>query len=467
MKRIISFASVLLVAVVMAPGEHRRVPPADWIPARWHSHDPSTLSLLAKSPINALLLERGDWDSAFVRAATKQGVASIGVIRAGDDAQKAAREAVSRKLAGVVFEGDFDPSVQDSVRSVMKRAHRVYIELPTRARIKIAGKDPILGTCQGLWPGLEIEHGGKTLAGPTSAPWINTNGGFLRFLVAQGSDAVWIAADPPPQTIFPVERYLQAIGDAALPGARWVLSLDQDFEHRLQINEPNSLKDWARIAGQLTFFEQWRKADRFGKFGVIIDRNTGGLLSGFLLDLLAAQRTSVIVIPPGQVSPIKLKNITALLNLSPGPLTPDERSAIHNFEARGGAVLSPPANLRFPEPSTGLIVPSRRDLDRLQGMWELVYNATLRKNFGVRTFNTAGMMTGVVTMNQGRSVVVHLLNFTDFEGDAITVHALGDWKQAHLFQPGAPRRELMPYPVKDGTAVDIDRFATSVAIQFE
>jgi hypothetical protein len=97
----------------------------------------------------------------------------------------------------------------------------------------------------------------------------------------------------------------------------------------------------------------------------------------------------------------------------------------------------------------------------------MVYNATLRKNFGVRAFNTVGVLTGVVSTDGGRTVTVHLLNFTDYAGDeAISVHALGTWKHARLLRPEAPPRDLATYAVQDGTAVDLDRFATAVAIHF-
>jgi len=85
-----------------------------------------------------------------------------------------------------------------------------------------------VGTWQSVWPGIEIEHGG-TVARPTGSPWVHTNTGFLRFLRAVTNAVVWIVVSPPPQTVYPVERYLQAMGDAELAGARWIIDLDDDF----------------------------------------------------------------------------------------------------------------------------------------------------------------------------------------------------------------------------------------------
>jgi hypothetical protein len=441
--------------------------PSEWIPARWHSHDPATLELLDDSPVNCLLLEPADQDRRFSGAAAKRGAVVLAVVHPGPMAEDQLGRAASFGMNGLVLEGDFEAPVLARLRTAAAHAGLLVVELPSRARIRLDSGDSIVGTSQGLWPGLEIEHNGKTIAGPTSAPWIYTNGGFLRFLKARTGATVWLGVQPPKGTVFPVERYIQAIGDTAIPGAHWVLALDPDFEKRLYAGETEARKGWKRIAAHLRFYQQWRHAANFGRFGVVMDRDTGGLLSGFLLDLLAAQRTSATVIPPGRVSAKALRGVSILLDLESESLSEQERKSLADFIAGGGMVLEPPKSVQFPPPDENQVVPDRRDLDRLQGLWEMVYNATLRKNFGVRAFNTVGVLTGVTTPDRGRSVLVHLLNFTDYSGEAITVHALGTWKHARMYQPEGPSVDLTVYPVKEGTAVDVDRFATAIAIQFE
>ena len=394
-----------------------------------------------------------------------RGVEVLGDLQSSAGSGPLVERAAALRLKGIVIEGDWPDAARDGVRAAAAKASMLVIELPSRARIRLDSGDRITGTSQALWPGLEIEHSGKTIAGPTSAPWIHTNGGFLRFLRARTGAEVWLGVQPPPNTIFPVERYIQTIGDTAIPGARWIVSLDRDFESRLYRRDAAAFKDWRRIMAHLKFYEQWRAAN-FGKFGVVIDRSSGGLLSSFLLDMLAAQRTSATVIPPNRVDAKALAEMTVLLDLERESLTAAERRSLDEFIARGGTVLDPPREAKFPDPEVSQITPGRRDLDRLQGLWEMVYNATLRKNFGVRAFNTVGVLTGITTPDRGRSVVVHLLNFTDYEGEAITVHALGNWKSATLHRPEGPPIPLSLHPVKEGTAVEIDRFATAVAIEF-
>ena len=125
------------------------------------------------------------------------------------------------------------------------------IELPGRHNIRLESGEAITGTSQALWPAIEIEHGDSSLTGPTSSPWIDTNSGFLSFFRAATGAAIWVVADPPSGKIFPAERYLQAVGDSAIAGARWIVSLDKDLERRLLDREPAALRTWQRIAAYL------------------------------------------------------------------------------------------------------------------------------------------------------------------------------------------------------------------------
>ena len=68
------------------------------------------------------------------------------------------------------------------------------------------------------------------ILGPTSTPWINTNTGFLRFARAATDSVVWVGERPPPGAIFPVSRYCLPVADAAMAGARWIISVDADLE---------------------------------------------------------------------------------------------------------------------------------------------------------------------------------------------------------------------------------------------
>ena len=230
----------------------------DWVPARWQSGDPKSLELIAQTPINCLLVERSNWAAAFSKRAADRGIATLGIVRPALDAVEQARQAVSLGMTGVVLEGDFDPKV----RTALGDSKIITVELPSRSKMRLGDQAaPVIGTYQGVWPGVEIENGGAAKSAPSGAPWINTNTGFLRFARAYTSKPVWIANSPPQKMVIPVQRYLQAIADAEIAGAHWVLALDDDFNRRLLEGDQKALADWSRIGAELKFYQShkdWR-----------------------------------------------------------------------------------------------------------------------------------------------------------------------------------------------------------------
>ena len=122
------------------------------------------------------------------------------------------------------------------------------VELTNRGRIPIDRRHAVVGTSQALWPGIEIEHGGKVSTGPSSAPWIDTNTGFLRFLSEATSATIWMGEQPPRGNVFPVQRYALAVADAAVTNARWVVSVDEDFAKRLFARETRALEEIGALA---------------------------------------------------------------------------------------------------------------------------------------------------------------------------------------------------------------------------
>src|SRR6185369_4689246 len=270
---------------------------ADWVPMRWISPDPKSLELVKGTPVNCLLLERSQWSPQFVKAASEIGVATLGVIRPEADSVDAAIEA---KMTGVVMEGDFDTAVAQRIRSRLADSRLAVVELPSRSRMRLDSGDPVIGTLQGVWPGIQVEEGGAAKAAPSGAPWIDTNMGFLRFVRAASGAIIWVGNLPPAKTIVKAERYLQAICDAEVVGGRWVVALDADLTKRLLAREPAALEDWKRIAQQLGYFEthkDWRTLAPAGQLALVQDVNSGGLISGGILDMIAVKHTPVRPVP--------------------------------------------------------------------------------------------------------------------------------------------------------------------------
>jgi hypothetical protein len=44
--------------------------------------------------------------------------------------------------------------------------------------------------------------------------------------------------------VFPAQRYCLAVADAAMAGARWIISVDADLERRFLAGESEARKAW-------------------------------------------------------------------------------------------------------------------------------------------------------------------------------------------------------------------------------
>lgn len=439
----------------------------DWVPARWYSSDPASLDLIAKTPINCVLLERDNWSEAFNRAASERGIATLGVVHPGPDAVDQARKAATTRVSGVVLEGDFDPKV----RTALQDSKIATIELPSRVRMRLDDNvAPVVGTFQGVWPGVRIEQNGSAKSAPSGAPWIDTNTGFLRFVRAYTTKSVWIANTPPEKTVVLIQHYLQAIADAEITGARWVIALDRDFNRRLLEGESKALADWKRIAAELLFYQShkdWRVMRPHSNLALVEDVGSGALLSGSVLDMIAVKHTPVRPVPNPKLTNEAMKDTKMAVDVDPSSLTAVQKDVLRNFTRTGGTLLSAPPGWKFPLPKDTGITLAAEDFAKLDEIWKEVNGMTGRNNLGARLFNVSSMLSNLLESPGGKQLVLHLVNYTDFPIESITAHVLGAYHHARLLAPDGTSKELQVYPVEDGTGVDIDKVDVVATVVLE
>ena len=441
--------------------------PADWVPARWPWSDAKSLDLLAGSPVNCLLLK--SYPAGFVSAAAGRGLVTLAILTPGRDVLAAAHEALDARVTGLVLEGDFPEGAAKAVREAAAGAP--VIELTARHRMPLGSADPIIGTYQGLWPGIAAEDDGAKKAGPSGTAWIDTNTGFIRAVRAWGPATVWIANEPPRATVITGERYLQVIADAAISGARWVLAFDPDFAGRLQRGDAAAGAVWKRMGVLLGYFEQhpeWRRMQEFGRLAIVQDPAKGGLLSGGILDMIAVKHTPVRPIPQQHLSPEALAGASMAVDVDAESLTPAQREILRNFARRGGTLLTGPPGWRDTAPAGGGITLDKKELDRLNDIWHDVNSMVGRRNLGVRLFNVSSMLSNVLASADGKTEVVHLVNYSDFPVESVTVQFLGDFKRATLTTPEGIQKQLEIYKAEEeGYGVDIDKVGVCATLTLE
>ena len=442
------------------------IPPSDWVPARWPWRDAKSIELLANSPINCLLLDA--WSADLPSAAAGRGLVTLAVIAPQPDAAGVARRAIASGVTGIVLEGDFPEGTAGAVKSAVGTAP--VIELTARSRMLFGNGAPILGTYQGLWPGVAVQDDGAKRSGPSGSVWIDTNTGFLRAARAWGGASIWIANRPPAKTIVTAARYQQVIADAAASGARWVIAFDDDLAARLARREAAAVRDLARINTVAGYFErhpEWRRMREFGRLAIVQDPAKGGLLSGGILDMIAVKHTPVEPIPTQHLSPESLKDATMAVNVEGDGLSDQQKQILLNFAHSGGMLLTAPAGWKDQNPGGDRITLDKAELDRLGEIWKEVNSMIGRRNLGVRLFNVSTLLSNVLASADGNTEIVQLVNYSDYPVEDVTVHYLGDFRRATLTSPDGAEKPLTPYETEDGWGVDIDRVSVCATIRLE
>jgi hypothetical protein len=435
----------------------------DWVPVRWPSADPKSLELLTNTPVNCLWLERGQWSAEFGAEAAKRGIATLGVIRREGDPIEAVRTLVQTGFTGAVIEGNFDEYSLLIISGTLAKAKMFYLESGPRSRVRFDGDLPIVSTSQGMWPGIHVEKGASATAGPTANPWIDTNTGYLRYARASTDAAVWVAVSPPPKSVYPVQRYMQAIGDAAINGGRWVVSLDDDFWRRLLAREPKALADWGHICSALSHFEEhkeWRSAAPAGQVAVVEDYNDARF-SGGLFDMMAAKQVPAYPVPFGRVNAATLHGARVAVEPWPEGVPAAEQPALKAFVESGKAVVTgAPASKKSSSDEEFVFDGTDTRVDQL---WQKVSAVLGRQNMGARLFNVASMLSNIVTLQGERQLVLHIVNYSDYPGSGITVRVPGNWHRARLYRPGEAPVDLEVDKVEEGTGFAIDQRVVTIA----
>jgi hypothetical protein len=444
-------------------------PPAAWVPARWTWTDPQTLDLLAGTPINCLLLER--YTPEFARRAAERGIVTLAVLHPGADPAAPARQAVRAGVAGIVLEGDFPAGAAARARDALADSRVLVVELTSRARLPLGSSSSIIGTYQGVWPGIQVLENGAAKAAPSGSPWIDTNTGFIRWLRAWGPAAIWLGYRPPARSVITGERYREAIGDAELAGARWIIALDDDFAARLEHRQAAAMKEWHGMAQVLQFFEshaEWRTMRPYTKLAVV-QGAADGILSGGILDMIAAKHTPVRSIPGPRLTAEALRGATMAVNADADELTPGQRQALQDFARGGSTVLTAPPGWKGQSAlASDQITLDARELDRLNEMWHDVQTMIGHQNLGARLFNVASMLSNVVAAEDGRPVVIELVNYSAYPIENITVQMLGTFKHARLYTPEGAGKDLEVYTTEEGgTGIDIQRVSACAALRLD
>jgi hypothetical protein len=249
-----------------------------------------------------------------------------------------------------------------------------------------------------------------------------------------------------------------------------VISFDGDLAARLHNREEAAMGNWRRITALVRYFEahpEWRSMREYGKLAVVQDPAKGGLLSGGILDMIAVKHTPVRPIPRQRLTPEALSGATMAVNVDADALTAEQKEVLRNFTRGGGTLLTGPPGWKDQSPQGDKITLEKADLDRINDIWRDVNSMVGRRNMGVRLFNVSSMLSNLLASGDGRTAVLHLVNYSDYPVENVAVHYLGSYKRAILTTPEGTEKSLPIYATEDGWGVDIEKVSVCATVRLE
>jgi hypothetical protein len=310
---------------------------------RWH--EPSALEILKDTPVDCLVLSwaaggPGDaeqWRSAapFIEAARRRNLSVVGWIDGAADDRQALAAAKSAGLDAVAMRG-FQGSADLPV-----------IAWSERTDVPWVSQSPAVAVAGNVWPGVNISQGGGDAgAGPTSLPWLDSNGWYIQLARARLRAPLWVVFDPPGKgAVFSSQSYANAIADSEIAGGRWVISLDDDLRASLVEAAPPALQSWRQIAAAARFFRdhaEWKSYRSLGFVGLISDFSGSNFeIGGEILNLMARRDLLFRVIWKSQtVAPFD--GLKALVYADAAAPDAALRRRMTEFVERGGLLVAGP-----------------------------------------------------------------------------------------------------------------------------
>jgi hypothetical protein len=319
-----------------------------------------------------------------------------------------------------------------------------------------------------VWPGIRLARRGQGAdAGPTGAPWVDANAWSIQLTQALNpGKLVWVEAAPEKGVALNDASYLMPIAEAAVYGARQVLTLDDAFAKGFANGDAAMNARWQKMMSTIQFFTEWRVKEKLqlrANLAVISDfAGDNEFLAKEFLNL-AARRNISYRIAPAQRAVVALTAPPApavALYLDAQPPAAELAAALKTFAREGGFLIaSGPSDVAsWGEHPGASPIPGYRVTSFGKGRiatpakaWEdpWVVAAEVRILMGGRTdvlrlYNAGPMGALYARSPDGRSGLIHLLNYVRRPiGDAVTVAPADPYQRAVAISLEHPKGEIV------------------------
>jgi hypothetical protein len=298
---------------------------------------------------------------------------------------------------------------------------------------------------KGEWPGVRLSRGGgDAAAGPTGAPWVDSNGWRVRLAKAMKPGAeVWVAAATPRGAFrLRTGAYLTAVADTAAYGGRWIVEIEDDLAAELCDSKGEAI--WKTIADAGGFFAahaEWESWQPAALVGVISDfSGENEFFSGELLNLLARAGLHFVVWPKDRVP--EMRGVRAVIYADQQPPSDELRRRLKAF---GGVVIEGQGDPFEVAQDAAVKISHRYDQ--------------------VRCWNAGAFGSYMATSLGGRKAVVHLLFYADRGPNEASVRIAGPWREAKGTMVNVPSASVDVVRQKDAIEVHLPQVGQYVALE--
>ncbi|MFB3777720.1 MAG: hypothetical protein ACE141_08915 [Bryobacteraceae bacterium] len=494
------------------------VKPEDWVPARWTGgplevarraqdkaladpavrealsrwYEPSTLDLVAGSPVNCLLVtltaggpaqieaQQHKLVGEYARLARERGLAVVGVVHPGAEPAAASKAVRDAGLDGVFLEGDFPggTAFADEVRKALSatQSNAIVIHVASSAAHGRREAAPVLAV-KGVPPGAVKMEDNAVTAGASGGQWIDSNLWLVgSYRLGPDWRPVWVSHVPSGASSQP---YLRSVADSAAAGGRWILALDDGLRAGLWRKDESALSVWRDILRAVAFYESnrdWRSYAPFGKIAIV--PYSGGPNeenAEEYLNLIARQRIPYAVIERGRLPRTPLGGYHAVVALTLSPPTDAERKALLAYASKGGMVLAGPSWGGAPADQSYTVVQAgrggvavyREESPDAQKVTRDLFDLLVTEEFGVNVFDAPSVLVYVSTAGDGKRMLIHLVNYADQPADSISLWVHQDFTSARLFAPGAEPLQIKPRQSGGRIEISLQGLRTCAALLLE
>jgi hypothetical protein len=185
--------------------------------------------------------------------------------------------------------------------------------------------------------------------------------------------------------------------------------------------------------------------------------------------MIAVKHTPVVPVPLAKLSDGAMAQAKMAVNVDPSALSDAQKETLRRFSRAGGTVLNGPPDWKFPPMKSGEITLGKDDVKKLDEIWKELNQMTGRRNLGARLFNVSSMISNLLRSPDGTRTIMHLVNYSGYPVENVTVHLIGRFKAAQLLAPGAAPKKLETFEVEEGTGtgVEIERVGTTATLLLE